>query len=400
MPTSSTEELAAERWILSSLEGQALLATVARVLEPGPSELVAWRRVANPEQVSAAIRLASSRRRGRAKFAQAERMWLHPVGLEQATPELVARHKARRFAGAGVLDLCSGIGGDTIALAGQAVAVLAVDRDPAMAHRALWNAAAYDVADRVLTLTARAETMAVPEGFRVHVDPDRRAGTATRARRLDDYCPDRTFLLGLTERTRGGAFKLSPASDFATALPADRFEFEVVSLRGECKETTAWFGDLAGCRRRATTLPSEATWTDADGPWLAPAACSEVRSYVFEPDPALGRSDLLDGFARVHGLTRVAADLDLLTADVPVVSPWLTGFAVQSELPADLKRLRRWVAEQGIGPLTIKVRGLDLTPESLRARLRPPGPLPATLWLYGSRSNRTPRVLHVTPLEA
>ena len=57
-------------------------------------------------------------------------MWFERTGLEQATAEPVARHKARRFAGrtATVIDLCCGIGGDTLALADWAE-VVAVDLD-------------------------------------------------------------------------------------------------------------------------------------------------------------------------------------------------------------------------------------------------------------------------------
>jgi primosomal protein N' (replication factor Y) len=36
-----------------------------------------------------------------------------------------------------------------------------------------------------------------------------------------------------------------------------------------------------------------------------------------------------------------------------------------------------------VGPLEVKVRGLEIRPEELRARLRPPGPTPATLILSG-----------------
>ena len=46
------------------------------------------------------------------------------VGLEQASDEVVAAHKAGRFSDCGrVADLCCGIGGDTLALAARAEVV-------------------------------------------------------------------------------------------------------------------------------------------------------------------------------------------------------------------------------------------------------------------------------------
>ena len=73
---------------------------------------------------------AELRLRARAKFDRAGRMFFTRSGLEQASAEVVARHRARRFDTAGpVADLCCGIGGDLIALA-ERHPVLAVDIDP------------------------------------------------------------------------------------------------------------------------------------------------------------------------------------------------------------------------------------------------------------------------------
>ena len=69
--------------------------------------------------VAAAIRLAHSRRKAMLKFERGPQMWVEPTSVEQATAEPVARHKASRFACPLVVDLCSGIGGDAIALAAR-----------------------------------------------------------------------------------------------------------------------------------------------------------------------------------------------------------------------------------------------------------------------------------------
>lgn len=374
----------AEAWVLSTDPGRALLAEVAAVAAPGPGALTRWRKAVAPEFVAAAVRLAAGRRRGAAKFSRADRMWFEPTGLEQATAEPVARHKARRFAGrtATVVDLCCGIGGDTLALA-EGSNVLAVDLDAAMGRRALWNARVYGVGARVASVRARAESFGVPAGAWVHIDPDRRAGGAPRARDLAGYAPGLEFLRSIARDTPAGAIKLGPASDFAAHFGGERFEVEVVSLGGECKEATAWFGALVTCRRRATRLPEGATWTDRDGPPTVSVGVGPVRAWVFDPDPALVRSGLLDGFASAHGLTRFAAGVDYLTGPAAVGSPFLTAFEVVAVLPLDLKRIKREVAARGFGPLEVKTRGVALRPEYVRARLQPKGAEPATLLLAG-----------------
>lgn len=50
------------------------------------------------------------------------------------------------------------------------------------------------------------------------------------------------------------------------------------------------------------------------------------------------------------------------------------------ELPYDERGLRRWVQEQGVGILEIKVRGIDVDPAVLRKKLKPAGKASATHW--------------------
>jgi SAM-dependent methyltransferase len=375
-----------EERVLTTNSGRDLLAEVAWVKRPTPADLSRWRRSHSVEDVSAALRLTDSRRRGVTKFVRSERMWFEPVGLEQATAEPVARHKAARFIGGLVFDICCGVGGDSLALAESARGVVAVDLDQGMTRRTRWNAEIYGVGHRVAPVVARAEDLAIPDECLVHVDPDRRAGTSARARKVDHYAPGLDFLTALTGRPRGGAIKLSPASDFESAFGCLPVEIELTSLGGECKEATVWFGELAEVRRRATCLPEAATWTDRDAPDVAPLAIPDgPLDWVFDPDPTLGRAGLLDGFASAHGLARVAPGCDFLTGPTRVDSPFLTAFEVDDTLPLDLKRLRRVVADRSLGPLEIKTRGLDLRPEDVRKILRPDGPNPATLLLVGGR---------------
>jgi len=50
-------------------------------------------------------------------------------------------------------------------------------------------------------------------------------------------------------------------------------------------------------------------------------------------------------------------------------------------LPYQEKRLRAALATRGVGPLTIKKRGVDIVPEVLRKRLALRGDAPATIVL-------------------
>lgn len=385
----------ADEWaLLTTPEGSALLAEVAGVRAPLPADLDRWRRRAGAPAVAAALRLAEARRKGARKFTRAAEMWLDPVGIEQATAEAVARHKSSRFAGAGrpAVDLCCGIGGDAVALASASPAgVVAIDADPGMARRASWNARAYGVEGRVLAMVARAESRAWPAGSLAHIDPDRRARAGSpRARAVADYAPGLPFLRELMAEAPGGAIKVSPASDFRADFAGEGVEIELISLRGECKEATAWFGELAGAgvRRRATVLPAGASWTDRDGPADAYAAAAPLGAWVFEPDPSLARSGLLDGFARAHGLARVDPAATYLTGPAPVSSPFLDAFEVIESLPFDRKAVKRALRALGVGPLEVKLQGVEASPERLRAELGGGGGESLSLLLAGGRPAR------------
>ncbi|AMV38251.1 class I SAM-dependent methyltransferase [Planctomyces sp. SH-PL62] len=379
-PDASDAEFA----VLSSDAGLALIAQAQAVKSPGPSDLARWRKAHDQESVAAALRLAEARRKATPKFSRGDRMWLDPVGLEQATAEAVAVHKARRFEADAVVDLCSGIGGDAVALAGRS-RVLAVDLDLGMCRRVAWNADVYDRGDRVQPCRASAETLPIPPGAWVHIDPDRRASKRGRAVDAEGYAPGPEFLHALMTRAPGGAIKLGPASDFARFAEEFDCEVEIISLGGEAKEATVWFGAAASCRRRATKLPEGTTWTDrlGDQPWSEYPIVAPIGRWLYDPDPALSRSGLLDSFARAHGLGRLAADLPYLTSEDFLATPWLEAFEIQSVHPLDLKRLRKLIDAERLGPVSVKHRTTDLKPETLRPLLRHHGDSPTVLFLTG-----------------
>ncbi|MEZ5978859.1 MAG: class I SAM-dependent methyltransferase [Planctomycetota bacterium] len=139
----------------------------------------AWlRRHLPPEAAARAAGLLALRERARGKFERAERLWLTPHGLEQATRPEVAAARARRIAelarGALVLDATCGLGADAGALARAGLAVVAADRDPEAARCARHNLAVWGLEASVV----RADVLRPPLRERgealLVVDPSRR----------------------------------------------------------------------------------------------------------------------------------------------------------------------------------------------------------------------------------
>jgi hypothetical protein len=340
------------------------------------SELAAQqtlRREFPDDLVRAALTLVDLRRKARAKFADADRLWLDRQGLEQATADPVAKHKAQRFTGL-TWDYCSGIGSDARALATRGPCI-AIDANPAQCLRAKWNAEANPADARPILVCADVEQVTDRSGL-LHIDPDRRPGGSARVVRIEDYVPGLEFLLRMTQEFAGGAIKLSPASNFGGKFP--EAEVELISLHGECKEATIWFGSLTSPQLwRATVLPSGETI--AGHPLDEVADLRPLGGYIFDPDPAVTRVGLLDVVAVRLGLGRLDGEEEYLTGDEPCDSPFVQMFEVIAELPNNPRAIRNWFRSSNIGQLEIKCRRIPVAIETLRRQLALPGDQPGVL---------------------
>lgn len=323
--------------------------------------------------VRAALTLKDLRRRAAAKFARAAEMWFDRQGLEQATAEVVARYKARRFTGY-VWDLCCGIGSDAGAIAAHGH-VTAVDRNPAACLRTMWNAELAGVGDRV-AIECRDVSELDISGRLVHIDPDRRPNAFGRALRIEDYVPGLEALQTLTTQARGGAIKLSPACNFGGKFP--QAEVELISLHGECKEATIWFGELVGTAPfRATALPSGESLSGHPLDTLAER--STLGAWIFDPDPSIVRAGLVDLLAETLGLRRLDDAEEYLTGDRYVSSAFVQAFEVVEALPNQEREIRHALRRSDFGPLEIKCRHIPIAAEELRRRLPRGGEQPGVL---------------------
>ena len=130
------------------------------------------------ELARAALEIALLREQARGKFYRANSMFFLREALQQSTGQDVAGERAKRFAGMGVVaDLCCGIGGDTIALAGVAD-VVAVDCDPLRLAMAGRNLEAHGLRHRATLVEGDALRVELPGVQAAFADPSRRPGGA------------------------------------------------------------------------------------------------------------------------------------------------------------------------------------------------------------------------------
>jgi len=96
----------------------------------------------------------------------------------------------------------------------------------------------------------------------------------------------------------------------------------------------------------------------------------ELRTYIYEPDPAVIRSGGLGRLCRMLSAHPVSDQVAYLTSDKKVSTPFATGFEIIDAMPFSEKNLRSWASYHQIGIIEIKVRGLEIDPSVLRLRLR------------------------------
>lgn len=382
---------------LRSPDGRALLDEAVRAY--GSESTLALgarlRRRHPPDLVAAALTQARLRARARDKLdpGDAERMFFTADGLEQATRAPVARHRAARVAailpGSAVADLCCGIGGDLVALARAGLRVTGVDADPLVAAVARANVEELGLDAAVVEADA---TRVDREPYDATTcDPSRRT-TARRVFDPDAYQPPWAFVAELLTGT--ACVKVAPG------IPHERVpsgvEAEWVSEHGDVKEAALWSGRLAGSgvARRATLLPSGATVTDADAPSGPPTG--PPGRWLVEPDGAVVRAGLVTAVVAAVGGWLLDPRIAYVSTDTPPATPLGRAYEVVDLLPYDVKTLRAYVRDRGIGILTIKKRGVGIDPDDLRRRLRPRGEAAVTLVV--TRVGERATVLAVRPV--
>ena len=410
--------------VLLTREGAAALARAAE-LRDGRGELAVaaeLRRQFPPELSAAAMAQAELRETAAAKFSRAGQMLFTRAGYEQASGEVIARHRAARFAGARrVADLCCGIGGDALALGESPLSVrtvlargddpfgvdpqcfpgghprtpvppdarpiasdrigraeiLAVDRDAVHARLARHNASVYGADVRAVVADVRDVPLKGVDA--VFIDPARRSG-------------ERRFRAGVCEPPLDWCYALPgqvPAVcvKAAPGLPAELippgWEAEFIADGRDLKEAVLWspgFAPVSGQHgeRRATVLPGGHTLTAVPGD---PVPVAEPGEYLLDPSPAVTRAGLVEDLARTLGGWKIDDRIAFLALSGPVTTPFGRTLRVLHSAPWNEKRFAAKLRELGIGAADLRRRGLAGDVDAIRRRLKLSGPNRATIVL-------------------
>lgn len=376
--------------LATSPEGLALIDAMPRYSDTDSLRLTTELRAqgVDAELVAIALTQARLREAGERKCGEFARgMLFTQEGLEQATRLNVAAHHASRYRDAGigsVADLTAGLGVDAMAFASLGLAVLAFERDEATALLADHNLRHWPDARVVHADSMQALAAGDLDVDGLFADPARRTA---RGRRHDpkDYAPPLDDVLALAERYPALGVKVGPAIPH-DAVPAD-VEAQWVSVEGDVVEAALWCGPLARVNGHSALVIAHGGTHVLTGS-TEPADAGELGRYLHEPDGAVIRAGLIGELAQRHDLTLIDPSIAYLTSDAPLASPFATSFRVEDVIPFHERTLAAALKSRGVGAVEIKKRGMDVSPEQLRSRLKLSGDASATVILTRAAGKR------------
>ena len=344
----------------------------------GPAQLERLQRDYGRDVVAVALELCAARHKAAGKFSMAASLVCDVVGVEQASGDLVACHKAARFEGAReVFDLCCGIGGDTMALAAACSSVRAVDVSEVRAWMAGTNGGVEAMVRDVKGLDC--------EGIHVHVDPARRQADGRRLWRYSELDPGPAVLDPILTAAPGAALKLGPGVDLAELPDMSSRELEIVGGSGRLLQAVLWCGDLA--RRRGEHTATRLAGGSAPGGRSyssRPSANIPVAEgpgrFVLVPDPALERSRLVGPRIAGTPARELAAGLGILTSDVRMEDAWFEEHEILAVIPWRPRKIRDWLRANDGGSVTVRSRGGAVDTDQAQVEFRGDGATAYTLF--------------------
>lgn len=369
---------------LTSTRGAALLERlrIADLRDANVLTLITALRKEYPaEDARAAVELARVRAKAVEKFAaDAHKMYFTRNALEQASDPRISRYRATPSGGEQVVDVCCGIGADTLAFAAVGAHVTGIDFDPVRVQIAALNAEALGLNAAFRVEDARAFA---PESNvqRLFFDPARRDEDGKRIHHVDAYEPPLSLIRNW--KVFRSSAKLSPGVNI-DQVRAYGGDLEFISVEGELKEASLGIfnGGVGGDLMLQAVLiigDKVLKWGHADEP--VESFVGEPRGWLIEPDAALIRAGLVANAAhRWHG-TQLDESIAYITADEKPESEWARAWHILDWMPFNLKKLRDHLRDHRIGTVTVKKRGTAVTPDTLIPQLKLKGDLSRTLIL-------------------
>lgn len=377
--TIDSERNFPETW-WSSKDGLELLARVSEIAEqnrfdPSVTALKAAKKLSSTEgeKTRRAVEIVLLRKQAVFLGDWSRQGLFTREALEQASrPEVSARHAIRFQGCAHVLEIGTGIGADTAALAKEAKQLTSIERNARLAEMATHNLRVQGI-DNVRVIATDIKdflaTASIEEFDGLWGDPARRDSSGKRLFDTEAWSPPLSFLL--TQPSRGPiGIKISPGTDLESSLAG--FSREWIGFADECIEQTLW--------KAAQVSDGTVYIADRGLEWVPPTQSLSahfvrpedcVGMILVEPHAALIRSGHLADFYAQRGIALFDEHIAYGVAPDAIRDQLLRSFKVREVFPYNVARLNeRLQALRWNSRSEVKKRGIKESAEEIRDKLR------------------------------
>lgn len=361
---------------LISGAGTSLLRRIDELVAMGTSDMriaEQLRKDYPADHVALAMTQRDLRMKARDKFRHAERLFFTREGLEQATSDRIALHRADRFTSSEhVVDLCSGIGGDLMAFAGikSTKHLTAVDLDPVHLLLARKNVSTLHPEREVDVIEADVRDVDLTGFDGAFIDPARRSSHGRLGGITSE--PPLDWALALTDRIPAVGVKTAPGIPHAL-VPPD-WELETIALGSDLKEAALWSPSLAQGLRTSTVINGDVVHQLRPHPGIpVPLVTPDAGAWLLDPNPAVTRAGLVEDLAREVGASKIDQEIGFLVSEQKVSSPFARSLPIVTTLPWHEKRVRAELRALDAGPIDIRRRGVAGDIDAITKRLRGKG---------------------------
>lgn len=371
----TSDDLERYTWLLSGA-GASLLQHIDELGDGGMPDLRIAEKLRQDhpaDRVALAMTQRDLRQRARVKLAHADRLFFTREGLEQATSDRIANHRACRFASTPrVVDLCCGIGGDLMALAGidSIEHIAAVDLDPVHLLLAKTNVAALSPERDLDLIQADVRDVDLTGVDGVFIDPARRS-THGRLGGITSE-PPLEWATALVDHVPAVGIKTAPG--IPHELIPEAWELETIALGLDLKEAVLWSPPLAHGLRSATVIDNDTVHHLTSRPGDPVSLVTPVAGeWLLDPNPAVTRAGLVEDLARETGASKIDTEIGFLVSERAVCTPFARCLRIVAALPWHEKRVRAELRALDAGPIDIRRRGLAGDVDAITKRLRGKG---------------------------
>lgn len=316
---------------------------------------------------------------GRKKIAQIlpvlSKGFFTSAGLEQRTHPLISKYHASKFTGCStVLEICTGLGFDTIHLASTCKKIVSIESDPIHFEFAKKNLEICGIQNVDIVLSD-AETLLPKLNFDefdgIFADPSRRIGSS-RIKDAESYLPSLSLLTELKLSRNDYPFVIKVGPTLRDTI--DGFSSEWIGFDSECKERLLVKNipeTVKICIINPQVLQIEFSSLKTDEEYEENEFfCKEFpqSGYLYFAHPALLASGCVDKFILKNNLMQVSQGTRVLySQENRSFLPFLDRFEILKVSPFDKKKLKQELFKLKWNNRTeLKKRNFPIEPESLR----------------------------------